>query len=156
MAPLPLDPDDYRNINKKVELVDRLGRGKCPTSDMNPPPHEWMIGPSAMRTTLLFVTGLIAIYLITTPTTAIPVDIDNPRIQQVGSWAVMEHDNEAHDGIQFNKVVSGNEKMMGFILHYDLIIDALNNDGKDCKYEAEVHEMDGSMKRTLVAFKPAN
>ncbi|TVU38288.1 hypothetical protein EJB05_11648, partial [Eragrostis curvula] len=109
-----------------------------------------------MRTTLLFVTGLIAIYLITTPTTAIPVDIDNPRIQQVGSWAVMEHDNEAHDGIQFNKVVSGNEKITGFILHYDLIIDALNNDGKDCKYEAEVREIDGSMKRTLVAFKPAN
>ncbi|TVU38287.1 hypothetical protein EJB05_11647, partial [Eragrostis curvula] len=110
----------------------------------------------AMRTILLFVTGLIAIHLSTTAITAIPVDIDSPRIQQVGRWAVMEHDNNSNDGIQFNKVVSGDEKMMGIILHYDLIIDALNNDGKDCKYEAEVRVMDGSMKRTLVAFKPAN
>ncbi|TVU01256.1 hypothetical protein EJB05_53295, partial [Eragrostis curvula] len=68
--------------------------------------------------------SLIAIYLITTPTIAIPVDINDPDVQES--------------------------------LHYDLIIDASNNEGKDGKYEAVVHVRDGRNKHFLVSFKPAN
>ncbi|TVU01243.1 hypothetical protein EJB05_53282, partial [Eragrostis curvula] len=93
-----------------------------------------------MRNILLFVVGFIAIYLITTPTTAFPdpVDIDNPTIQEIGRWAVKEHVKKANDGIKFVKVVSGNKYPdLDLGTHYDLIIDALNRDGKDGKYEAE-------------------
>ncbi|TVU38292.1 hypothetical protein EJB05_11652, partial [Eragrostis curvula] len=96
-----------------------------------------------MRTILPF---LIAIYLITTPTIAIPVDINDPDVQELGRWAVTEH-IESKDGIQFNKVGS---------LHYDLIIGASNNEGKDGKYKAVVHVRDGRNKHFLVSFKPAN
>ncbi|TVU01244.1 hypothetical protein EJB05_53283, partial [Eragrostis curvula] len=91
-----------------------------------------------MRRVLPFVVCFIAIYLITTPTTAIPVDIDNPSIQGLGRWAVKEHVKQANDGIKFNKVVSG-DKYPDIELgtHYDLIIDALNSDGKNGKYEAD-------------------
>ncbi|TVU38290.1 hypothetical protein EJB05_11650, partial [Eragrostis curvula] len=109
-----------------------------------------------MRTILLFVTGAIAIYLITTLTTARPLDINNPFVQEVGNWAVMEHVKQAKDGIKFNKVVRADQNALGLGINYDLIIDASNNDGKDGKYEANVYLRDWADKRTLLAFQPAN
>ncbi|TVU01252.1 hypothetical protein EJB05_53291, partial [Eragrostis curvula] len=92
-----------------------------------------------MRTILLFVAGAIAIYLAATPTTAIPIpaNIDDPLVQDLGSWAVIEHVKQANDGIKFNKVVSGVQTFPGLGYNFDLIIDALNRDGKHGKYEAK-------------------
>ncbi|TVU38289.1 hypothetical protein EJB05_11649, partial [Eragrostis curvula] len=106
-----------------------------------------------MRTILLFVAGAIAIYLAATPTTAIPANIDDPIVQDLGSWAVMEHVKHANDGIKFNKVVSGVQTFPGLGYNFDLIIDAWNRDGKDGKYEAKVYLRDWMDKRTLLAFK---
>ncbi|GJN32859.1 hypothetical protein PR202_gb21398 [Eleusine coracana subsp. coracana] len=110
-----------------------------------------------MRTILLFVVGVIAIYLITTPTTATPVDISDPDIQGLGRWAVAEHVKKANDGIKFSSVVSGDQNR-GPLLgrYYDLIIDALDSGGKDHKYKAKVYMRDWADKRTLLDFEPAN
>ncbi|GJN32863.1 hypothetical protein PR202_gb21402 [Eleusine coracana subsp. coracana] len=96
-----------------------------------------------MRTILLFVVGVIAIYLITTPTTATPVDINNPSIQSLGRWAVTEHVKEAKDGIRFISVVSADQSRgLSSGLYYDLIIDASDSDGKDRKYKAQIEKLD--------------
>jgi hypothetical protein len=41
-------------------------------------------------------------------------------------------------------------------MNLDLIIDAWNRDGRDAKYEAELHLRDRMDKHTLLSFKPAN
>lgn len=102
---------------------------------------------------------LVAIYIVATPTMAIPggewspvPDVDTPDIQELGRWAVMEHVKKANDGIRFNRVVSAANKVNNF----DLIIEAWNSNDKDAKYEAEVYVMDLGAKRALLSFQPAN
>ncbi|TVU38291.1 hypothetical protein EJB05_11651, partial [Eragrostis curvula] len=91
------------------------------------------------------------------PTTSGPSAVETAHItQEIGRWAVKEHVKKANDGIKFVKVVSGNKYPdLDLGTHYDLIIDALNRDGKDGKYETEVYKRDFGDIR-LSAFKPAN
>ncbi|KAF8696144.1 hypothetical protein HU200_037037 [Digitaria exilis] len=99
-----------------------------------------------MRTILLllFVVGVIAIYLTSTPTTtATPVDIADPDIQDFGRWAVTEHVKKANDGIKFKSVVSADQTNgADFGEYYDLVIDTLDGHGKDGKYKAQVRFRD--------------
>nr|CAB3474017.1 unnamed protein product [Digitaria exilis] len=93
---------------------------------------------------LLFVVGVIAIYLTSTPTTtATPVDITDPDIQDLGRWAVTEHVKKANDGIKFKSVVSADQTNgADFGQYYGLVIDALDGHGKDGKYKAQVRFRD--------------
>lgn len=76
-------------------------------------------------------------------------------IQRYKSLAGGRSKSQAKDGIKFNKLVSGKEQV-GEGMNLDLIIHAWNRDGKDAKYEAELHLRDWMDKRTLLSFKPAN
>ncbi|KAK3125420.1 hypothetical protein QOZ80_7BG0604660 [Eleusine coracana subsp. coracana] len=105
-----------------------------------------------MRNVLLLVAVVMAIY-VTTPTVADPIDINAPDIQNLGRWAVTEHNKKAHDRIKFKKVVGGYHE---FITQefFSLIIDAWNNAGKDARYDAGVAIKDIPREPTFVSFDP--
>lgn len=67
-----------------------------------------------MRTSIPLVIGVIAvIYAVAMPATAMPGgwehigNINDPRIQGLGKWAVAEHVKQAGGGLRFSKVVLG-------------------------------------------------
>jgi hypothetical protein len=121
----------------------------------------------------LLATVLAIVYTVVTPTMAARVtagrwllagvpggfspisDINDPHVQELGGWAVSEHDKKPNDGIKFKRVVSGDVQVVAG-LNYRLIIDASDGSGKDAKYEAMVWEMDWVNFRQLTSFKPAN
>ncbi|CAN6317745.1 unnamed protein product [Urochloa humidicola] len=106
-----------------------------------------------------------AIYAVATMPTAVvsqvqgwvPLpDVDAPRVQQLGRWAVVEHDKTANDRVKFRRVVSGEERedpQLGVKYHF--VIDALDANGRDGKYEAVLAELVWIEKRILISFNPA-
>ncbi|KAM0830273.1 hypothetical protein ACQ4PT_066312 [Festuca glaucescens] len=80
--------------------------------------------------------------------------MNEPHVQELGAWAVAEHVKQAHDGLKFNKVVSGDEQSDAGV-KYHLVIEALNSGGKQGKYEAVLVEEVRSNTRTLISFSPA-
>jgi hypothetical protein len=127
----------------------------------------------AMATnTRLLVAVLAVVYTVVTPTMAARVtagrwlpagvpggfspisNINDRHIQELGGWAVSEHDKKANDGIKFKRVVSGDVQVVEG-LNYRLIIDASDGSSKDATYEAMVWEMDWVNFRELTSFKPA-
>jgi hypothetical protein len=82
-------------------------------------------------------------------------NINDPHVQELGGWAVSEHDKKENDGIKFNKVVSSDVQVVAG-LNYRLIIDASDGSGKDAKYEAMVWEKDWVNFRQLTSFEPVN
>ena len=115
-----------------------------------------------MRTGLLLVVGVAAVIYAVVPAMAMPggwqpiENINDPDIQELGRWAVAEHVKQANDGIKFKKVVKGAVQVVnGF--NYRLIIHALNGDGKDAAYKAEVfEEAKPNARKQLVSFSPVN
>ncbi|KAM0821792.1 hypothetical protein ACQ4PT_071947 [Festuca glaucescens] len=67
--------------------------------------------------------------------------MNEPHVQELGAWAVAEHVKQAHDGLKFNKVVSGEEQSDAGV-KYHLVIEALNSGGKQGRYEAILIEED--------------
>jgi hypothetical protein len=122
----------------------------------------------ATSTILVLIATVAIIYTVATPTMAARVtagrwfpagvpggfspilDINDPHVQELGGWAVSEHDKKANDGIKFNRVVSGDIQVVAG-LNYRLIIDASNG-----KYEAMVWEKDWENFRQLTSFKRVN
>ncbi|CAN6282383.1 unnamed protein product [Urochloa humidicola] len=114
---------------------------------------------------LLAAAAAAAIYAVATMPTAVvsqvqgwvPLpDVDAPRVQQLGRWAVAEHDKAANDRVKFRRVVSGEERedpQLGVKYHF--VIDALDGNGKDGKYEAVLAEQVWIEKRILISFNPA-
>ncbi|CAM0871889.1 unnamed protein product [Alopecurus aequalis] len=82
-------------------------------------------------------------------------DVNEPHVQELGRWAVAEHVKQAHDGLKFSKVTSGEEQSDAGV-KYHLVIEALNGDGKQGRYEAFLVEEVRSNTRTLISFTPAN
>ncbi|TVU38279.1 hypothetical protein EJB05_11639, partial [Eragrostis curvula] len=117
-----------------------------------------------MRTSILFAGVAVAIYIAAsaTPTTAVPDtwtlipdgEIQDPDIQDLGKWAVMEHVKQADDGIKFIKVVSGYIRKRYKGVNYRFVIDATNSDGKEVQYEAVLYNGDWRTSRLLISFKP--
>ncbi|CAN6304463.1 unnamed protein product [Urochloa humidicola] len=109
--------------------------------------------------------AVAAIYAVATMPTAVvsqgqgwvPLpDVDAPRVQELGRWAVAEHDKTANDRIKFSRVVSGQERedpQLGVKYHF--VIDALDGNGRDGKYEAVLAEQVWIEKRILISFNPA-
>ncbi|KAL6650435.1 hypothetical protein ACP70R_009360 [Stipagrostis hirtigluma subsp. patula] len=108
-----------------------------------------------MRISLL----LAVICVIATPTIAVleawyPIaNIDNPHMQELGRWAVKEHDKNANDGLKFNRVVRGEEMSVVSGVKYHFIIDASASNGRKGKYEAVLSEHANT--RILYSFNAA-
>jgi hypothetical protein len=79
---------------------------------------------------------------------------NEPHVQELGAWAVAEHVKQAHDGLKFSKVVSGEEASDAGV-KYHLIIEALNGVGKPGRYETFLIEEVRSNTRSLISFGPA-
>ncbi|CAN6287641.1 unnamed protein product [Urochloa humidicola] len=119
-----------------------------------------------MRPSLvLAAAAVVAIYVIAEMPTAVvsqqqgwvplPV-IDAELVQELGRWAVAEHDKKANDRIKFRRVVSGEERedpQLGVKYHF--VIDAADGDGRDGKYEAVLAEQVWLERRILISFNPA-
>lgn len=84
-------------------------------------------------------------------------DIGAPKVQQLGRWAVTEHDKKANDKVKFNRVVSGEETEDPQIagIKYHLVIDASDGSGQDRKYEAVLGEQVWRGRVILISFNPA-
>ncbi|CAM0871947.1 unnamed protein product [Alopecurus aequalis] len=109
---------------------------------------------------IVFATLAVVICIIATPTTAsgqwtqIP-DLNDPEILDIARWAVAEHARQANDGLRFNRVVSGTQQVVSGV-KFKLRIDAVNGDGKEGMYIAEVFDIPWLNQRTLRSFSPAN
>ncbi|TVU47967.1 hypothetical protein EJB05_07585, partial [Eragrostis curvula] len=112
-----------------------------------------------MRTTFLF----LAIAAVVSTVAAIPggwgpipaAEINDPHIQELGSWAVAEHLKVANERLRFVRVVSGEAQVVAG-MNYRLVIDALNLlAGKDFMYNAVVYERSWTNTRMLVNFTQA-
>ncbi|GJN08698.1 hypothetical protein PR202_ga26650 [Eleusine coracana subsp. coracana] len=79
-------------------------------------------------------------------------DINDPHVQELGSWAVAEHTKVANERLQFVKVVSGEQQVVSG-MNYRLVIDAANQlAGRDFRYDAAVYEQSWTNTRKLVSF----
>ncbi|PNT77931.1 putative cysteine proteinase inhibitor 7 [Brachypodium distachyon] len=81
-------------------------------------------------------------------------NVNNPHVQELGKWAVTEHAKNAHDGLRFSKVTSGEEQDVAGV-KYRLSIDAVQGNGKVGKYSTVLIEEPRSNTRTLISFAPA-
>ncbi|CAL4926019.1 unnamed protein product [Urochloa decumbens] len=82
--------------------------------------------------------------------------VDAHLVQELGRWAVAEHDKTANDRVKFNRVVSGEERedpQLGVKYHF--VVDALDGNGRDAKYEVVMAEQVWLERRILISFNPA-
>ncbi|CAL4898723.1 unnamed protein product [Urochloa decumbens] len=108
-------------------------------------------------TSLLVLVAAVAISLsVAPPATALDggwlpiVDINDPHIQELGGWAVSEHNRREHAALKFNRVVSGQYQIVSGV-KYNLIVQASNPDGK---YSASLTEQEWTNTRILFSFNP--
>jgi hypothetical protein len=82
-------------------------------------------------------------------------DVNDPEIQEIGRWAVSEHDAAASDSLVFSKVVRGEEQVVAGT-NYKLVIEATKGaGGKIATYGAVVYEKVDNT-RQLLSFAPEN
>ncbi|KAF7041524.1 hypothetical protein CFC21_051309 [Triticum aestivum] len=113
-----------------------------------------------MRTSIALVIVVAAIiYAVAMPATAMPGgwehigNINDPKIQGLGRWAVAEHVKQAGGRLRFIKVVLGTVQVVsGF--NYRLVVEALNGAGKKDAYKVEVYEAAANKRRKLISFAP--
>uniref|UniRef100_A0ACD5Y6W8 Uncharacterized protein n=1 Tax=Avena sativa TaxID=4498 RepID=A0ACD5Y6W8_AVESA len=116
-----------------------------------------------MKIGTLLVAIATIICVAATPATAIPggwskiKNIADPHIQELGKWAVMEHNKVGNDNLKFLKVVSGEQQIVNGV-NYHLFIDALRLDGSHGTYKAGLFEEDSSNLNTrkLISFSSTN
>jgi hypothetical protein len=82
-------------------------------------------------------------------------DINDPYIQEIGRWAVEEHDKQANDNLKFLKVLSGMHQTVEGE-NYQVLIQVVKADGNDGKYNAEVFDQVWTKTRKLTSFGPIN
>ncbi|CAN6356498.1 unnamed protein product [Urochloa humidicola] len=111
----------------------------------------------AMRTSLHVLAAAVAICLAAAPAAAalaggwLPIsEINDPHIQELGGWAVSEHNRKEHAALKFNRVVSGQYQIVAGV-KYNLIIQASNPDGK---YSASLAAQNWTNTRILFSFNP--
>jgi hypothetical protein len=116
-----------------------------------------------MRTHNILLVTIVVVYITAMPTIArglsngweqIP-NVNDPMVQEIARWAVAEHARQANNGLQFKSVVSGMLQVMSG-KNFKLRIDAVNSDGKEAIYIAEVYDEPWTHTRTLDSFRPAN
>jgi hypothetical protein len=82
-------------------------------------------------------------------------NVNDPMVQEIGRWAVAEHARQVNDGLQFKSVVSGMLQVVSG-KNFKLRIYAVNSDGKEGIYIAELYDEPWTHTRTLDSFRPAN
>jgi hypothetical protein len=82
-------------------------------------------------------------------------DVSDPRIHELGGWAVSEHVKQVNDGVRFVKVVSGEEQVVSGMT-YKLVIAATDAAGKSATYGAAVYDEWWTKTGQLLSFEPAN
>ncbi|XP_027125726.1 cysteine proteinase inhibitor 1-like [Coffea arabica] len=78
-----------------------------------------------------------------------PVNPADPHIQELGRFAVDEHNKQTGDKLVFVAVVAGLKKPVELATLYWLIIEAKDSDGNQNIYKALVQETDLEMKKLL-------
>ncbi|PUZ44085.1 hypothetical protein GQ55_8G062000 [Panicum hallii var. hallii] len=82
------------------------------------------------------------------------VDIENvadPYVQDLGKWAVMEHNSQTREDLQFGKVLGGKQQVVAG-MNYKLEIETKG--GPSRLYEAGLFVSLPPEKRTLNSFEP--
>ncbi|XP_027124124.1 cysteine proteinase inhibitor-like [Coffea eugenioides] len=79
----------------------------------------------------------------------IPVNPLDPHIQELGRFAVNEHNRQTRDKLVFVAVVAGLKKPVELATLYWLIIEAKDRNGNQNIYKALVQETDLEMKKLL-------
>ncbi|KAL6867624.1 hypothetical protein ACP4OV_015648 [Aristida adscensionis] len=77
-------------------------------------------------------------------------DVNSPHIKDLGAWAVAEHVKRANDGLQFRRVVSGEQQVVSGT-NYRLAIVAANLAGEEVPCTAVVYE-EWTNTRQLLSF----
>ncbi|KAJ4762772.1 Cysteine proteinase inhibitor [Rhynchospora pubera] len=105
---------------------------------------------------LLPLSFLLVVYL--RPASATPggwspiKNLTDPHLKELGGFAVAEHDKVANDGLEFVKVVKGDQQVVSG-MKYRLVLEVKNLKEEVVKYQAEVWERPGSGSKQLTSFK---
>jgi hypothetical protein len=84
------------------------------------------------------------------------LDVMDPHIQELGSWAVPEHTKETNEGLRLVKVVSSKQQVVSS-MNYRLVIETANDPTSNSMYDAVVYEQSWTKKRKLMSFtQPRN
>ncbi|XP_071701364.1 cysteine proteinase inhibitor 5-like [Rutidosis leptorrhynchoides] len=78
-------------------------------------------------------------------------DVNNPKIVEIGKFAVDEHNKVDHKSLVFKKVVNGESQVVAG-MNYNLTISALDGDAKN-DYVALVWDKPWEKFRQLTSFK---
>lgn len=80
-------------------------------------------------------------------------DLQDPKVLELGKFAVDEHNKEAKTKLEFQNVFGGYTKVIEKIMHYRLAIKVKDGD-KTHNYKAEVSDDQEGKSRKLIYFKP--
>ncbi|KQJ81397.2 hypothetical protein BRADI_5g00460v3 [Brachypodium distachyon] len=88
------------------------------------------------------------------------LNLNDPSIRELGSWAVAQYGMHANCRLKFNKVVSGRKQLVAGVT-YELFIDAspelvAAGGGGSSTFKAVVYEKAGANSRRLVSFAKAS
>ncbi|KQK15427.1 cysteine proteinase inhibitor 8 [Brachypodium distachyon] len=81
-------------------------------------------------------------------------DVSEPRIQELGGWAVAQHARLATDRLRFLRVTRGEQQVVAG-MNYRLFVDAQDAAGRSAPYVAVVYEQSWTNTRKLTSFDPA-
>ncbi|XP_072977285.1 cysteine proteinase inhibitor 5-like [Typha angustifolia] len=80
-------------------------------------------------------------------------NISDPHVQELGEYAVAEHNKAAKPGLVFEKVVKGETQVVSGV-NYRLVVEAKDGGGATGEYEAVVWEKTWEGFKQLISFKP--
>ncbi|KAJ3697804.1 hypothetical protein LUZ61_001509 [Rhynchospora tenuis] len=79
-------------------------------------------------------------------------NITDSDVQELGSYAVSEHNRQSGDNLEFHQVVSGETQVVGGV-NYRLVIEAGDAEGNEGLFQAVVYERAWEGYRELTSFK---
>lgn len=86
-------------------------------------------------------------------------DLTNPKVVEIGKFAVDEHNKEAKTKLEYQKVVEGEKQTVTDVHYYRKnyrLVIAATDGGSPHNYLAEVADMPWEKSRNLTSFKEKN
>ncbi|KAF7054991.1 hypothetical protein CFC21_062574 [Triticum aestivum] len=113
-----------------------------------------------MRTCNILLVVLAALTIVYPATSAgqywSPIEnVNEPHVQDIGRWTVVEHVKQVHDGLKFSKVTGGGEQNVAGV-KYHLVVDTVNHDDKHGRYEVVLIKDNTSNMRRIISFSPTS
>ncbi|KAM3315011.1 hypothetical protein ACQJBY_033645 [Aegilops geniculata] len=115
-----------------------------------------------MRTSILLLLAALGTVSIIATRTLTALDgewqpiknVTDPHVQDLGTWAVAQHNKVSISRLRFAMVLSGEVQIVAGV-EYRLDVQALQGDGKDAMYKAEVFEQGWptNTTRNLISFE---